>query len=192
MRNILTEPLQGGAQSFAEVFSALVMLAVFGAALTLTSCAVNKDTLSQSTGQASAIPQPPPAKPQISAVPTQSLQELTVREERGQSTLFVKFSQPVTEYRHFTLPQPARIVLDILNDTKTTALADAFRIDTGIVSTLRLNANENNLRLVLEIAAATTICCRIPSRKVLPVSACYQNIVKTQPCSLISNIIDSC
>ncbi len=155
MRNILTEPLQGGAQSFAEVFSALVLLAVFGAALTLTSCAVNKDTLSQSTGQASAIPQPPPAKPQISAVPTQSLQELTVREERGQSTLFVKFSQPVTEYRHFTLPQPARIVLDILNDTKTTALADAFRIDTGIVSTLRLNANENNLRLVLEIAAAT-------------------------------------
>ena len=78
-----------------------------------------------------------------------------MREERGQTILLMKFAQPVTQYRHFTLPQPSRIVLDILGDTAAAAPADIFRIDTGIASVLRLNAGENSLRLVAEIAAAS-------------------------------------
>ena len=69
--------------------------------------------------------------------------------------MLVKFSQPVTQYRHFTLPQPARIVLDVLDAGKVISADETYRIDTTWVSALRLNASDNNLRLVAEIAAAT-------------------------------------
>ncbi|HWP22659.1 MAG TPA: type IV pilus secretin PilQ [Candidatus Binatia bacterium] len=107
-------------------------------------------------------PQPPPAAaksaaaaPSPPSLPSPSvLQELSVREERGQTTLIVKLAQPVTQYRHFSLTQPARIVLDILDVSKGAAAEDTYRIDTNWVSALRLNANEKNIRLVLEIAGA--------------------------------------
>jgi type IV pilus assembly protein PilQ len=155
MRNILAASLRGAHLGLTKIFAALVSLVVLGAILSLNSCAATKDAPSQTAGKTSPAPSPAPAKGQSSAAPTQSLQELTVREERGQTTLLVKFAQPVTEFRHFTLPQPARIVLDILNDTKAATSSDIFRIDTSIVSALRLTASEANLRLVVEIAAAT-------------------------------------
>ena len=108
----------------------------------------------QPDSQTASPAKPAPAKPQSSGAPSQSLQELSVREEQGQTTLLVKFAQPVTQYRHFTLPQPARIVLDILDANKVTAADETYRIDTNWVSTLRLNANDRNLRLVAEISAA--------------------------------------
>ena len=112
--------------------------------------------MTHSPSQAAPASTPGSAKPQTPIAAGQSLQELVVREERGQTTLLMKFAQPVTQYRHFTLPQPSRIVLDILGDTAAAAPADIFRIDTGIASVLRLNAGENSLRLVAEIAAAST------------------------------------
>ena len=104
--------------------------------------------------QAAMAQKPAPAKPQSTAAPSPGIDELTVREERGQTILQVKFAQPVNQYRHFTLPQPARIVLDILDKTQGTAKDEVFRIDTNWVSALRVNAGENSLRLVTEIAAA--------------------------------------
>jgi type IV pilus assembly protein PilQ len=69
--------------------------------------------------------------------------------------LHLKLAQPVTQYRHFTLPQPSRIVLDILDDLKLPGASELFRVDTGTVSTVRISSGETNLRIVMEVAAAT-------------------------------------
>jgi type IV pilus secretin PilQ/predicted competence protein len=83
------------------------------------------------------------------------LQDLSVFEEGGQTTLSIKFSQPIAEYRHFPLSQPSRIVIDVLSDAKRAPLSESFRIDTHWVGTLRLTANQAGLRLATDIAAAT-------------------------------------
>ncbi len=82
------------------------------------------------------------------------IQELSVREERGQTTLLVKFSNPVVQYRHFPLTQPSRVVLDVFGDAKRMAQVDIFRINTNWVSTLRVSSSEGYLRLVMDITAA--------------------------------------
>jgi type IV pilus assembly protein PilQ len=83
------------------------------------------------------------------------LQDLWVREEGGQTTLSIKFSQPLTEFRHFPLSQPSRIVIDILSDIKRAPINESFRIDTHWVGTLRLTGNDSSIRLATDIAAAT-------------------------------------
>jgi type IV pilus secretin PilQ/predicted competence protein len=83
------------------------------------------------------------------------LQDLSVVEEGGQTTLSIKFSQPITEYRHFPLSQPSRIVIDVMSDIKQAPLNESFRIDTHWVGTLRLSANDSNIRVAADIAAAT-------------------------------------
>jgi type IV pilus assembly protein PilQ len=83
------------------------------------------------------------------------LQDLSVREEGAQTTLSIKFSQPVTEFRHFPLSQPSRIVIDVLSDIKRAPINESFRIDTHWVGTLRLSANDSSIRLATDIAAAT-------------------------------------
>jgi len=83
------------------------------------------------------------------------IQELSAVEERGQTTLSMKFSSPVGQYRHFTLGQPSRVVLDIFGDAKRLAQVESYRIDTSWVGTLRLSSGEGYLRLVMEIASAT-------------------------------------
>lgn len=135
---------------------AMIALAGLGG---VSGCSLGGDAPPKSPAQAAvqaAIAQKPaaPAKPQTSAASAHGIDELTVREERGQTILQVKFAQAVNQYRHFTLPQPARIVLDILDKTQGAAADETFRIDTNWVSALRINASENSLRLVTEIAAA--------------------------------------
>jgi type IV pilus assembly protein PilQ len=78
-----------------------------------------------------------------------------VRDARGQTTLLVKFSQPIKEFRHFPLPAPARIVLDVFGNPKQQGQSDIYRIDTSAVSTLRVSPAESGLRLTTDIAAAT-------------------------------------
>jgi len=81
------------------------------------------------------------------------LQDLVVREGRGQTTFHIKFSEPVTQYRHFTLTQPTRIVLDVFGDVKRRAELKDFRIDTSWVNKLRISSSEGYLRVVAEITA---------------------------------------
>jgi type IV pilus assembly protein PilQ len=81
--------------------------------------------------------------------------DLAVLEERGQTILKVKFSVPVTQYRHFSLTQPSRIVLDIFGDAKRQVRVETYRAETQWLSTLRLSSGEGYLRLVMEIAGAT-------------------------------------
>ncbi len=81
-------------------------------------------------------------------------QDLSIGEERGQTILRLKFSTPVTQYRHFTLTMPSRIVLDIYGETKRVARAETFNVNTHWVGTLRLSSSEGYLRLVTDITAA--------------------------------------
>jgi type IV pilus assembly protein PilQ len=134
---------------------AIITLAVM---VGMSGCSIGSDAPknpAQAAVQAAIAPKPAPAKPQSAAAPSHGIDELIVREDKGQTILQVKFTQPVNQYRHFTLPQPARIVLDILDKTQGAAADETFRIDTNWVSALRVNAGENNLRVVTEIAAAT-------------------------------------
>ena len=133
----------------------IASLAPLMVALTVSGC-----SLSEAPSKVKETPQPaaqaPAApKPVSDTASRAALQDLAVREERGQTILQVKFAQPVTQYRHFTLPQPARIVLDVLNNMKAEDASEIFRIDTNVVSTLRLSAKDGNLRLVVGVAAAT-------------------------------------
>lgn len=82
------------------------------------------------------------------------LQDLALTEERGQTLLRVKFSNPVTQYRHFALTQPARIVLDVFGPAKQMPDVDTFRSETHWLSVMRLSSGEGHLRLIMEIAAA--------------------------------------
>ncbi|HET8562990.1 MAG TPA: type IV pilus secretin PilQ [Candidatus Binatia bacterium] len=144
-----------------------LLAAPIGFVITITGCSVSVDkeqqkpppatisTAAQSApGAKSALPTAAPKEPST-AGQALSLQDLSVREERGQTTLLVKFSQPVTQYRHFPLQQPSRIVLDIFSDAKQPAAAESFRIDTHWVGTLRLSSREGIVRLVADIAAAS-------------------------------------
>ena len=154
-RNFLVLPPDKLRENCAKTLSMFALLGSIVGAHGLTGCASGKEAVSQPDSQTASAAKPAPAKPQSSGAPSQSLQELSVREEQGQTTLLVKFAQPVTQYRHFTLPQPSRIVLDVLDANKVTAADETYRIDTNWVSTLRLNANDSNLRLVAEISAAS-------------------------------------
>ena len=142
--------------------SALCLLLIGTGCVTMSvSCSMNadKDRAAQtdakaptsSQNQPAAKAPPKEANPALTAL---TLQELSVREERGQTTLLVKFSQPVTQFRHFPLPQPSRIVLDIFGEAKALSQAETFRIETNWVAALRLSATDGSLRLVADIAAA--------------------------------------
>jgi type IV pilus secretin PilQ/predicted competence protein len=135
--------------------SQTLMIALAGLLL-LAGCSMKSDSSSKPpAAQAAAALKSAPTKPVSAPAPSYGIEELVAREEKGQTILQVKFVQPINQYRHFTLPQPARIVLDVLDKTQGAASEETFRIDTHWVSTLRINLSEGNLRLVTEIAAAT-------------------------------------
>src|SRR5260370_23167013 len=120
-RNFLVLPPDKLRGKCGQVASMFALLGSIVGAHGLTGCASGKEAVSQPDSQKASAAKPAPAKPQSSGAPSQSLQELSVREEQGQTTLLVKFAQPVTHDRHFTLPQPARMVLNILDANKVLA-----------------------------------------------------------------------
>jgi type IV pilus secretin PilQ/predicted competence protein len=132
-----------------------VFLVGIACAVTLAGCSASKETATPSTAKTQPPQTAPAVKEPKAGVPSLSLQELSVREERGQTTLFIKFSQPIAQYRHFPLPQPSRIVLDVFNDITRLSAAESFRIDTNWVGTLRITSTESGARVVADIAAAT-------------------------------------
>jgi len=95
--------------------------------------------------------------------PPLKLEELALQEERGQTTVRMKFSNPAHQYRHFVLTQPSRVVVDIFGQAKRQARAENFSAETHWLSRLRLSSNEGYLRVVMDIAAAT-----VPSYAVEP------------------------
>ena len=138
-----------------RVFSFLGLLLTV-MSLGFSGCAAQNDpqVKPQAVAQQPARPAASPAPP-VSVTPVQKIQDLSVREERGQTILLIKFAQPLTNYRHFPLANPARIVLDIFGDAKQPGPIETYRIDTSLVATLRVNQLEGGLRLTTDIAAAT-------------------------------------
>jgi type IV pilus assembly protein PilQ len=140
-----------------EMFGWLIP-ALIAWVLSLTGCTAKPDgpeTGASATPQSAAASASAAAKSSSSGAVKLGLQDLSVREERGQTILSVKLNRPVTQYRHFPLPQPARVMLDIPSDNPGPAATDTYRINTSVVSVVRVSSGENNLRVSVEIAAAT-------------------------------------
>ncbi|HWH79543.1 MAG TPA: hypothetical protein VNT76_19320, partial [Candidatus Binatus sp.] len=150
-----------GHRKYAELLSAKLLFLAVACALNLIGCAASKDAPPQPTGATSPTPKNAPAPRPVAAAASDvgsdnlTLQDLSAREERGQTTLLVKFSRPVKEFRHFPLPTPARVVLDVFGDFKQVSQVEIYRIDTSAVATLRVSQVEGGLRLTTDIAAAT-------------------------------------
>ncbi len=119
------------------------------------------EKLSQTVGGEVQMPRPAPEKAPSPIKETTlqeqpfRIQELSVREEQGQTILSLKFSNLVSQYRHFPLAQPSRVVLDVFGDSKRMARVENFRVNTHWVETLRVSSSEGYLRMVLDVAAAT-------------------------------------
>lgn len=132
---------------------------VLGLSLWLAACGTPKAPPSPAPPPAPAVEAAKPAAPAIKERALQEqafrVQELRVVEQQGQSSIRIEFSAPVEQYRHFTLGQPARIVLDVFGDVQKVARVESFRVDTHWVANLRLSAGDRYLRLVAEIAAAS-------------------------------------
>lgn len=106
------------------------------------------------TAELEKLPQPTIKETALEEQPFR-IQDLSVLEANGQTTLRIKFSTPVTQYRHFSLTQPSRIVLDIFGDARRQPRVENFRVETHWLSFLRVSSGEGYLRLVTEIAAAS-------------------------------------
>jgi type IV pilus secretin PilQ/predicted competence protein len=91
------------------------------------------------------------------------VQDLSVREESGQTILQLKLTKPVSQYRHFPLTQPARVVVDMFNDSTRQADVESFRVGTTAVSTVSFSSGEGYLRMTIEMPTST-----VPSYMITP------------------------
>lgn len=87
--------------------------------------------------------------------PVLRVQDLSVREESGQTILQLKLTKPISQYRHFPLTQPARVVVDMFSDFARQTDGESFRIGTALVSTVSFSSGEGYLRMTLETPTAT-------------------------------------
>jgi type IV pilus assembly protein PilQ len=142
-------------EKIAATLSSRIPLLVVAGGLGLSACSLGDPVSTPATAQ-SREPMGAAATQKMPVLPEPRLQELSVREERGQTTLFLKFSKPLVQYRHFPLAQPARVVVDLPSEASPgSTSAELFQIDTSAVAVLRVNESESNVRIVIEVAAAT-------------------------------------
>ncbi|HXV84317.1 MAG TPA: type IV pilus secretin PilQ [Candidatus Binatia bacterium] len=92
---------------------------------------------------------------QTATKPVLGVQDLSVREESGQTILQLKLTQPISQYRHFPLTQPARVVVDMFSDFAQQTDGESFRIDTALVSTVGFSSGKGYLRMTIESPTAT-------------------------------------
>ncbi len=85
---------------------------------------------------------------------TIAVQDFSVREESGQTILALKFSKPISQYRHFPLTQPARIVVDVFGNAVLPADMNSFRVGTNLVGTVRLSSAQGSLRVSIDAISA--------------------------------------
>ncbi|MGE5818229.1 MAG: type IV pilus secretin PilQ [Deltaproteobacteria bacterium] len=91
------------------------------------------------------------------------VQELSTREELGQTIIDIKFSTPISQYRHFPIPQPPHIVLDIFGDGRPTTDVETFNVGSNLVGAMRLSYGEGYLRLNID-----TMPSSVPAYVVTP------------------------
>jgi len=98
---------------------------------------------------------PAPAKPQAADAQSPTIQDLSIHEETGQTILQLRLSKSISQYRHFPLTQPSRIVLDIFGEARPMADAETFRVTTSLIGTVRFSAGEGYLRMTVDISSAS-------------------------------------
>jgi type IV pilus assembly protein PilQ len=160
--------------------SALKPILIMAGIVSLAGCALPDGTsktneVARAVAQKAIPPKPVPSEPQSTAASVLRLQDLRLLEERGQTILIVKFTHPISNYRHFPLPNPSRIVLDIFGNVGASAEAQHFRIDTSALATLRVTPFEGGLRLTTDIAAAT-----IPPYTIVPQDGGVRIVIGTE------------
>jgi type IV pilus secretin PilQ/predicted competence protein len=136
----------------------LVVGMAYGAAVSGCGLAPSKGLPvngSQAAAQSPTVRSQPVTKEEQNPSGVLKLQDLSVREEDGQTTLSIKFSQPIDGYRHYPLPQPSRIIVDISGDVKASSHSETYRIDTHWVGILRLTSTNDSIRLSADITAAS-------------------------------------
>ena len=156
---------------------ALLVIAGVVYGIVLSGCAASSPkgaglTSNQGSAQSPVAQQQPVPREEQTRSDLFKLQELSVREEAGQTTLFVRFTEPINQYRHFPLPQPSRIVIDVLSEAERIATSETYRVDTHWVGTLRLTSNQAGIRLVADIPAAT-----VPAYVISPVDGGLKVII---------------
>ena len=139
-----------------------ISLLLAGGLIGCTPGVINQEAEQESatnpTAMAAQVPNPSTEKPNQPPKPIKEatledvfkVQDIRVVESSGQTTIYAKFSEPVTQYRHFTLSGPPRIVLDVFGDVKRRAQLENFDIDTRLISNLRISFSEGYLRVVAE------------------------------------------
>ena len=110
---------------------------------------------STQTAASSKAAAPAAVQQQTEKDQTLRIQELSAREESGQTILLLKLSKPISQYRHFPVTQPSRVVLDMFGDAKPMTEAQIFRITTSVVNAVRVSFGEGYVRMTIETAAAS-------------------------------------
>jgi type IV pilus secretin PilQ/predicted competence protein len=106
-----------------------------------------------STASPAKSPATPPAvKEQGQEV---TILELSGREEMGQTILDVKASMPVSQFRHFPVTQPGRIVLDIFTNGASRTDAEPFQLNTQAVSSVRLSHGDGYVRVTIDSSSSS-------------------------------------
>jgi type IV pilus assembly protein PilQ len=129
----------------------LISIACLGAGLTTgffgcASTATDKKPAADTSPSASAS-----AQTDVQDLEGLKIQDLSVREETGQTVIRLKLAKPIIRYRHFPLIQPSRIVIDIFGDAKPQTEVPTFRVATPLVETLRFSTGDGYMRLTADI-----------------------------------------
>jgi type IV pilus assembly protein PilQ len=123
---------------------------LFGCApTTVTTDGTSATASGQNKTEAAPVSEPAATGQRSDSV---KIQELSVREEAGQTVLTIRLSKAISQYRHFPLPQPSRIMLDVFNDAAP-ADSESYRIGTTLVGHMKLNSGNGYSRMALEIMA---------------------------------------
>ena len=127
-----------------------VVLAIYGSA-----CSTGPMEPSPSPATKTPAPVPPLLSNRADADDHLQIQDFSVREQSGQTIFLLKLSKPFSQYRHFPLLEPARIVLDISGDARTPADLETFRVGTKLVGSVRFSAAHRSLRLTADLLPST-------------------------------------
>ncbi len=126
-----------------------VVLAIYASA-----CSTGPMEPNPSPATKTPAPMPPLLSNRADADDLQ-IQDFSVREQSGQTIFLLKLSKPFSQYRHFPLLEPARIVLDISGEARTPADLETFRVGTKLVGSVRFSAAHRSLRLTADLLPST-------------------------------------
>jgi type IV pilus secretin PilQ/predicted competence protein len=120
----------------------------------LFSCAptaLDSDKKNPASPTPLAAPKAMPLPPASSSDPGK-LQDLSVHEESGQTILTIKLAKPIAQFRHFSIPQPVRILVDVFNDARPTE-TETYRIASNQLGHMKVSSGDGYTRMTLEMMA---------------------------------------